>query len=101
MSANEPDEPEHYLDASDGWLSFHCQAAHGAPCRSGCVEQCQAWGDGALCDHPTGDLGSCTAQEWIRQEGIADTIADGHDPIPVTVSWDGDRVTWSLAGGAP
>lgn len=86
----------------DGFISgtLSCTALEGAMCRRGCVEACGA----EDCEHETGDVGRCLAEEWIEAAGDPEDAHKGEDqPLkngPVRVYWDRYGWLWTYPTGA-
>ena len=95
----------HTVTIDDYGMVILCHESVGAPCRMGCSEQCDAWGEGdpwsggCRSDHPMEDIGYCNPQLWINEDG--GNGVDGEASIPVDVRWDPKRGTYVWTPAQP
>lgn len=89
----------HYVDLTTEWPTFTCDAPPGSECNTGCVEECDAWGEGLDCDHEqTRQLSYCFVKLWLEE---TDSGAHNSQPlVPIKTWWTGDYWAWRLLEGS-
>ena len=106
-----PDESEiemsehlHYITHTHGagygvYSEFTCTGDRTAPCHM--YPDCLCAVDQVPCDHEPAPHDECWRQGWM-DEGCATECGPDGAPVrsgPITITWNGDCVTWKYAEG--